>query len=100
MVTSLTKTRGLLLAAATIALAILLAWQGTTLDPPAVAAARADEKPFGLSKRIPWTTSRVVGTPEPPPPYRVRRAFPNLKVVYPITIAHEPGTENLLLVHQ
>jgi glucose/arabinose dehydrogenase len=63
-------------------------------------AGLAEEKPFGLSKRIPWTTSRVIGSPEPPLPYRVRRTFANLKVPYPIAVAHEPGTENVLLVHQ
>ena len=24
-------------------------------------------KPYGLTKRVPWTTSRLVGTPDPPP---------------------------------
>jgi len=57
-------------------------------------------KPYGIARRIPWTTSRVVGSPDPPPPYRVRRAFPDLKVTNSIAVAHEPGTENLLLVHQ
>ena len=31
-----------------------------------------------------WTTSRVVGSPDPPLPYRVTRAFPKLKVVQPL----------------
>src|SRR5262245_10460291 len=35
-------------------------------------------RPFGLTKRVPWTTSRVVGSPDPPHPYRVERAFPQL----------------------
>ena len=35
-------------------------------------------KPFGLEKRVPWTTSKVVGSPEPPPPYRTELAFPKL----------------------
>jgi glucose/arabinose dehydrogenase len=57
-------------------------------------------KPFGIEQRIPWTTSHVVGSPDPPLPYRVRRTFAKLKVPCPIAIAHEPGTENLLLIHQ
>ena len=57
-------------------------------------------KPFGLDQRVPWTTSKVVGSPNPPPPYRVVRAFPNLKLSNPIGVAHEPGTKNLLLIHQ
>ena len=64
------------------------------------ATGRLAEKPFGIQRRIPWTTSRVVGSPNPPPPYRVRRAFPKLKIPSPIGVAHEPGTDNLLLLHQ
>ncbi len=65
-------------------------------DPPAATV----ERPFGLDKRVSWDTSHVVGTPEPPLPYRVRRAFPKLTIPCPIAVAHEPGTSNLLLVHQ
>ncbi len=57
-------------------------------------------KPFGLGPRIPWTTSRVVGSPDPPPPFRVELAFPNLKETNPIYLKHEPGTNNFFLVHQ
>src|SRR5262245_55061570 len=32
-----------------------------------------------IPARVPWTTSRIVGSPEPPPPYRNERAFPNLQ---------------------
>ena len=58
----------------------------------------ADEsKPFGLKKREPWATSRVVGTPEPPPPYTVRRAYPQLKFKNPVFIAQEPETDRLFV---
>jgi glucose/arabinose dehydrogenase/mono/diheme cytochrome c family protein len=98
MAAALTYKRSLFLAAG---VAIVLAQLQTSMKPATVAAASAvGEAPFGLTKRVPWTTSKVIGSPEPPSPYRVRRTFPNLKVVYPIAIAHEPGTENLLLVHQ
>src|SRR5215471_8437486 len=30
----------------------------------------------GISARIPWTTSKITGTPEPPHPYRIVRAYP------------------------
>lgn len=94
--------RALVLIAILIAVILSLNW-----DVPGADFGRADSglageevKPFGLTKRIPWTTSRVVGSPEPPLPYRVRRTFANLKVPYPIAVAHEPGTDNILLVHQ
>ena len=35
----------------------------------------AGEAPYGLERRIPGDTSRLKGTPEPPPPYRTRRVF-------------------------
>lgn len=54
-------------------------------------------RPYGLTTRIPWTTSRVVGTPEPPPPYTVKRAFPRLTFKNPLFIAQEPGTGRLLV---
>jgi len=69
--------------------------------PPATAAAKAlAEPPFGIDRRIPWTTSRVVGSPDPPFPYRVQQVFRRLKIVCPIAVAHEPGTDSLLIIHQ
>ncbi len=53
--------------------------------------------PFGLKTRTLWTTSRVVGTPEPPPPYTVKRAFPRLTFKNPLYIAQEPGTDRMLV---
>lgn len=55
------------------------------------------QKPFGIEKRVPWTTSRVVGTPEPPPDYTVQRAFPKVKFDSPVFIAQEPGTDRFLV---
>jgi glucose/arabinose dehydrogenase len=55
-------------------------------------------RPYGLQKRLPWTTSRIVGSPDPLPPFRVERAFPNLKLNYPIAVAHQPGSDRLLLI--
>lgn len=60
----------------------------------------ADPMPVGIDQRIPWNESRVVGSPEPPPPYRAQRAFPELKITNPIGIAHEPGSDRLWVIHQ
>jgi uncharacterized repeat protein (TIGR03806 family) len=54
-------------------------------------------KPFGLKKREPWTTSRVVGTPEPPPPYMAKRVYPKLTFKEPVFITQEPGTDRILV---
>jgi putative heme-binding domain-containing protein len=50
--------------------------------------------------RTPWTTSRVVGSPEPPPPYKVVRAFANLKFDKPLLLARAPGSNRLFLGEQ
>lgn len=56
-----------------------------------------DSRPFGLDKRVPFTTSRVIGSPEPPLPYKTEPAFPNLKLKQVLTIEPEPGTDNLFM---
>lgn len=65
---------------------------------------RAEDRPdpaksFSLDRRIPWTDSRVIGSPDPPTPYKVVRAFPKLTVKQPLVLAPEPGTDKLFLLH-
>ncbi len=60
----------------------------------AVAPAQADEP------RPLWTTSKVVGSPNPPLPFRVKQTFKNLTLPCPIGVAREPGQSSLLLWHQ
>jgi uncharacterized repeat protein (TIGR03806 family) len=60
----------------------------------------ADEQPFGINHRIPWTTSRVIGSPDPPSPYTVEKSFTNIKWQAPIYLTPEPDTEWLLVVQQ
>ena len=57
-------------------------------------------RPLGIDKRVPLTTSTVVGSPDPPPPYRPVRAFAKLKLNFPINIDRVPGTDTLLLIIQ
>ncbi len=59
---------------------------------------QAAEKPFGLEKRVPWNDSRVVGSPDPPPPYKTTRAFPKLTVKQPLSLTPEPGTNRLFML--
>lgn len=47
------------------------------------------------SARTPWTTSRVIGSPEPPPPHKIVRAFPKLKFEKPLLMARAPGSDRL-----
>lgn len=50
--------------------------------------------------RVPWTTSRVVGTPDPPPPYKAVNAFPNVKLDRPLLMARAPETDRLFVGEQ
>src|SRR6185436_7868480 len=52
----------------------------------------------GAEKRIPWTTSAIRGTPEPPLPFRVERAFPKLTVEQPNEVATIPGSGRLAAI--
>jgi uncharacterized repeat protein (TIGR03806 family) len=57
-------------------------------------------QPVGIQKRVPLTTSKVVGSPDPPLPYRPKRAFEKLKLSFPIAIDRIPGSDQLLLIVQ
>jgi len=52
------------------------------------------------NNRVPWTTSRVVGSPDPPPPFKVVRAFPNLKFERPLLMARCNGSDRLFVGEQ
>jgi putative heme-binding domain-containing protein len=58
-----------------------------------------DDPPTPLA-RVPWTTSRVVGTPDPPPPFKSVNAFPNIRLNQPLVMAHAPGTDRLFVGEQ
>lgn len=44
--------------------------------------------------------SHVVGSPDPPLPYRTKRVLPELRPPFPIFVVTEPGTRRLLIVDQ
>ena len=67
-------------------------------DPGGRAPAGAVEARAGeLERRIPWTGSRIAGTPEPPPPYTVELAFPRLKFAFPVVLVPAKGTNRLFV---
>lgn len=57
-------------------------------------------RPYGIPKRIPVTTSKVAGSPEPPLPYRTQRLYSKLKTVYPMFVVHQPASDRLLVITQ
>ena len=54
----------------------------------------------GIDKRVPWTTSRVHGSPDPASPYRTRNAFPNLQFNEPLALAIVPGVERWVVAER
>jgi putative heme-binding domain-containing protein len=59
---------------------------------------RADAK--AATKRVPWTASKVQGSPEPPLPYRVVPAFEKLSFKNPVHMTNAPGTDRLFVLLQ
>ncbi len=59
-----------------------------------------EDSSFSIHKRVPWTTSRVIGTPDPPAPYRTANAFPKLTFTEPLDMTSAPGTERLFVVER
>jgi uncharacterized repeat protein (TIGR03806 family) len=58
------------------------------------------EKPAGVDKRVLWTTSKIKGSPEPPPPYRLEVAFPRIKFFEPLEVTAAPGTDRLFVAQR
>ena len=48
-------------------------------------------------QRVPWTTSRLFGAPDPPSPFRLTRAFPQVKFKGPVFIAQDPLSDRLFV---
>jgi uncharacterized repeat protein (TIGR03806 family) len=70
-------------------------WPASSADQP-----QGERMPFGLDKRVLWTTSNVKGSPEPPAPYRTAPAFPKLKFSEPLDLTYAPGTNRLFVAER
>ncbi|MBI83678.1 MAG: hypothetical protein CMJ81_10820 [Planctomycetaceae bacterium] len=64
------------------------------------ASAQPPTRPLGINQRIPWTTSRVKGSPEPPLPYHAERVFSKLSFLEPVELTNIPGTDRLIVVQR
>ena len=62
--------------------------------------AMADPPEVGIEKRVPWTTSRITGSPDPPLPYVTERAFPALRFNQCLDLTNAPGSARLFVVEQ
>lgn len=67
---------------------------------PSSARAQTDAKPAGLEQRVPWTTSRIMGSPEPALPYVTQPAFPALHFNQCLDMAAAPGSDRLFVLEQ
>ncbi len=72
-------------------LCLLLGW-------PERSGAESPQPEF--PQRAPWTTSRITGSPEPPPPYVTERAFPSLRFHQCLDLVAAPGSDRLFIVEQ
>jgi putative heme-binding domain-containing protein len=71
------------------------------IEPPAIAAERAAHARASRPLvRQPWTTSRIKGAPEPPPPFRVEYVFRKLKFAQPVDMTRMPGGNRMFVVEQ
>ncbi len=61
---------------------------------------KPDPKSKVEAKRVPWTTSKITGSPEPPPKFKSVRVFPDVKFEHPLLIARCPGTDRLFVGEQ
>jgi hypothetical protein len=67
---------------------------------PAEEAKSAVRRPFGIERRVPWTTSRVRGAPDPPAPYRTQRIFEKLKFAEPLELVCAAGSDRLFVAER
>ncbi|MCA9156676.1 MAG: PQQ-dependent sugar dehydrogenase [Planctomycetales bacterium] len=51
----------------------------------------------GSPARQAWVTSRIIGSPDPPSPYRVEKVFPHLQFQQPTVLTMAPGTSRWYL---
>ena len=69
----------------------------TLMAVSAILLGRVDVCAQGPSPRVPWTGSRLIGTPDPSPPYTVEPAFPKVKFEFPVVLVRAEGTDRLFI---
>ena len=67
---------------------------------PAAAADPPQPSKAGIATRVPWTTSRITGTPDPPLPYTTEPAFPSLKFKKCLDLAQPAGSDRFFVLEQ
>ncbi|MCA9175510.1 MAG: PQQ-dependent sugar dehydrogenase [Planctomycetales bacterium] len=49
-------------------------------------------------QRVEWTVSQIVGTPDPPAPYRLEQIFPQVSFENPVDMTMLPGTDTWVVL--
>ncbi len=62
--------------------------------------AEEPERPFGIAVRAPWTTSRIVGSPDPPSPYVAERCYAQLTFQQPVAMVAFPEQSRICVVER
>ena len=65
----------------------------TSATPVEAKPAAPERKSTGIEKRELWTTSKVVGSPEPPNPYTVSKVYPKLTFFEALELTPVPGAK-------
>src|SRR5687768_11689663 len=82
--------------AALFSIAVYMVWADDLATSPQTA--KPEPSTSGEQNgRVPWTTSRVVGSPEPPAPYRIERLFPQLGFKNPVGLFSSPQGDRLFV---
>lgn len=76
-----------------VSLTLLLAALGTWSLP-------ARDGTPAWDKRIPGPDSKVVGFPDPAPPYRMKRIHAGVRMEYPVMAKRRPGTDEIWIITQ
>ena len=76
------------------------AFPGFFLQSASSQAQSKKDMPHGIEKRISWTASKITGSPEPPPPYKIERTFPKLTFTNPLLLTTAPGSNRFFVCEQ
>ncbi|QDT04679.1 Soluble aldose sugar dehydrogenase YliI precursor [Rubripirellula lacrimiformis] len=90
-----------------LGLSVTLTHGRARADQPADTAAANDRSVDGkasesqvLAQRLPWTQSRLQGSPDPPLPFQTQRVFPKLTFQSPMKIIDLPGRNRRLVLER
>lgn len=84
----------------TVLVVLQAAWFAGLVFAQETPNGKTDAAAAGLQHRVPWTTSRITGSPEPPPPYRTEPVFTHLQFNHPTELVQIPGSDRMMLVEE